>query len=60
MGRVVGDFDDGRRVRTKKDWGIVGLSLSGLLEDPKMLRLVFDYSGPGGAGTQVQDSGLKV
>ena len=51
---------DGRRVRTKEDWGIVGNSLSGLLEDPKTLRLVFDYLGPDGAGTQVQGSGLKV
>jgi hypothetical protein len=36
-------FGDGRRVRTKKDWGIV-----------------FDDSGQGGVGTQVQGSGLKV
>ena len=53
-----GIFGDGRRVRTKKDWGIVGLS--SLLKDPKMLRSVFDDSVQGGAGTQVQGSGLKV
>ena len=51
-------FGDGRGLRTKKGCGIVGLS--GLLEDPRMLRLVFDDSGQGGAGTQVQGSGLKV